>query len=93
MSSSRLGSVLVEQIREKKSYTKRLLQRVRTMRLYSKARHVRGASRSTPDKDLECMPHTADPGGVSVTNNSLNVPLHTEDQARVLHTTARTEIP
>lgn len=93
MSSSRLGSVLVEHIREKKSYTKRLLQRVRTMRLYSKARHVRGASRSTPDKDLECMPHTADPGGVSVTNNSLNVPLHTEDQARVLHTTARTEIP
>ena len=69
------------------------MERVRTMRLYSKARHVRGASRSTPDKDLECMPHTADPGGVSVTNNSLNVPLHTEDQARVLHTTARTEIP
>jgi len=48
------------------------------MRLYSKARHVRAASRSTPDKDLECMPHTA---------------LHSEDQARVLHTTARTEIP
>ena len=69
------------------------MKRVRTMRLYSKARHVRGASRSTPDKDLECMPHTADPGGVSVTNSSLYVPLHSEDQARVLHTTARTEIP